>query len=739
MRKLIPILALTLIFSEAEANNCLKCHRRIENIVPPESKMAKALKAVAKRIGYPDNTCIVCHGGNPEGKTEKEAHSGTVEALKKIGGAEDFYPDPGSPWINKHTCGLCHRFEVKVQKTSLMFTEVGKIQGALWAFGGLEGYNHRVANYKVKSGKLYGTDEYRKYVEELKKAEPQLFPEETVPVPKAPKAEEVEKDVRKAVYTYLREECLRCHTGVKGRTKRGDYRGMGCSACHVPYSNEGYYEGKDPTIPKDKPGYPLVHELQGTRSLKVRVHGITYSGIPVETCNSCHNRGKRIGVSYEGLMESPYGSPYSEDGSMQPKLHTKRYIHLHPDVHYEKGMTCQDCHTTLDIHGNGIVAGTNLAAVEVECQDCHGTVDKFPWELPLGYGDELEGNYRKPRGVVFKLPDYMKFGKVYKPEDGYLLTSRGNPFGNVVRRGNLVVVHTAGGKDLILKPLKLLYEEGKIPKEALVAMKFVKGHGKLECYTCHSDWAPQCYGCHVRIDYSKGKKHCNWLSKGEEHLKNGLEGKGKKIDGEVKETRSYLRWENPPLVVNGEHRVSPAIPGCQTVITVIGKDGKPIILNHIFRVPDAEGAGKEGQRTIDIAPVQPHTVSKRARSCESCHNNPVAMGYGISGGRLMAPPDKPYVVDIKTQDGRVVPERARVQINAIPDLPSDWSRFVTETGKQLQTVGHHFKGSRPLNSRERALLDRRGVCLACHKKPFPQVEPAGFLLDHLEKVFKLKR
>jgi len=73
-------------------------------------------------------------------------------------------------------------------------------------------------------------------------------------------------------------------------------------------------------------------------------------------------------------------------------------------------------------------------------------------------------------------------------------------------------------------------------------MKFVKGHGKLECYTCHSDWAPQCYGCHVKIDYSKGKRHCDLLSKGEKHLKNGLEGKGKRIDGEVKETRSYLRW-----------------------------------------------------------------------------------------------------------------------------------------------------------------------------------------------------
>ncbi len=36
-------------------------------------------------------------------------------------------------------------------------------------------------------------------------------------------------------------------------------------------------------------------------------------GIPVKTCNSCHNRGRRIGASYQGLMEFPYGSPFTEN------------------------------------------------------------------------------------------------------------------------------------------------------------------------------------------------------------------------------------------------------------------------------------------------------------------------------------------------------------------------------------------------------------------------------------------
>ena len=36
-------------------------------------------------------------------------------------------------------------------------------------------------------------------------------------------------------------------------------------------------------------GRLLVHRLQGTRKSKVHVGDIEYSGIPSETCNSCHN------------------------------------------------------------------------------------------------------------------------------------------------------------------------------------------------------------------------------------------------------------------------------------------------------------------------------------------------------------------------------------------------------------------------------------------------------------------
>ncbi len=763
-RFLTFLFILFLTYPSSAQNNCLKCHRGIENIRDPSSDMMKQIYKIAEKVGYPDNSCIVCHGGNPEALTKEKAHSGTVEAFIRgikteqgtIKGPQNFYPDPGSPWINRYTCGMCHKEQVKTQYTSLMFTEAGKIQGTLWGFGGIEGYMHKIGNYDVHTLDVHetlGTEQYKRYIEKLKKLNPQVFPEKMTALPKAPTPEEVEKNPQLAAYTYLRQECQRCHTGNKGRQKRGDYRGLGCSACHIPYSNEGFYEGNDPTIPKNKRGWLLTHQIQATREAKVKIHGITYSGIPVETCTTCHDRGKRIGTSFQGLMETAYSSPFLDDGSDQPKLHTKHYLHLHADIHMKKGMLCQDCHTSLDVHSDGTLAGTTLAPVEVECQDCHGTPDKYPWELPLGYGDEHQERPAEgePRGVTRKLLDFMKKGTVYPPEDGYLLTARGNPFGNVVKKGNKVIVHTAGGKDLELEPLKLLVEEGKLNKEAMVAMVHVRAHiNRLECYACHAKWAPQCYGCHIKIDYSKGKKHPDWVAMGHDVDEHGLtadaryvilgdEESFKKhfIDGEIKETRSYLRWEDPILVQNGEGRISPAIPGCQTTVTVIGKDGKPLLLNHIFRIPNVEGAGEEGQLAIDVSPVQPHTITKEARRCESCHTNPKSMGYGIDEGEDYENPSEPYIVDLMTADGKIIPKTYKTQINSIPNLKYDWSKIVTKDGKQLQTVGHHFKLSRPLNNEERSKLDRRGVCLSCHQE-IPDKDLAVNLLSHIREVTGVK-
>jgi len=719
---LVLFLSLTLLAK----NTCIECHKGIADIRDKKSQMMKEILVVAEQAGHKGNDCIVCHGGNPSTKDQKRSHSGTVKYFLTHKGPKEYYPAPASPWINEHTCGMCHKEQVASQHNSLMQTEQGKIQGTLWGFGGKNGYKHDIGNYVTKNPEdphsRLGSPAYKKYMQELSAMEPDVFPREMTTLPQAPTAEEVEKDPTLAVYTYLRQDCLRCHTGSKGRQKRGDFRGIGCAACHIPYSNSGLYEGSDKTISKD-PGHMLVHSIQSSRKTKVKVHDIEYSGVPVETCTTCHNRGKRIGVSYQGLMETSYNATYDEQGNGQPKLHTKKYLHMKSDIHYQKGMLCQDCHTSNDLHGDGFLSGTTLAPVEIECQDCHGTTKAYPWELPLGYSDEFSKvcDDDKERGTTRTMAEYLKKGTQYEAKEGYLLSARGNPLTNVVKKGTHVTVHLASGKDIELRPLKALKEEKKLSKEALVAMDAINAHtSDLECYTCHATWAPQCYGCHVKIDYSGKKKNVDWLKASHDQDIHGRTGDMKKdlkeylIDGKVTETRSYLRWENPPLSQNGEGRVSPTIPGCQTTITVIGKEGKALLQNHIFKIPNVEGAGEEGQKAIDMSPVQPHTVQKRSRTCESCHASDKALGLGVDGAKTTGNPSQTTIVDLMTAEGTVIPSIFDEQIPAIKNLDHDYSRFMDENGTQLQTVGHHWTLEGPLNEDQRKGLDRRGVCLSCH-------------------------
>ncbi len=704
---------------------CMSCHEGIEQFT--DGAMMDSIVALGEDHGDPGG-CVICHGGNPQATTAEKAHTGAPKELTEADGPHTLYPDPGSIFIGDRACGQCHQGYAERLMKSLMNTEAGKLQGNLWAWNVQKDQKVVWGNYDLKDEDgpepMVGTDAYKKYMLEYVAAHPDQMPSEMIQVPDV-NVDDIPNHPNQAGITYSRQQCQRCHVGVSGREKRGDYRGTGCSSCHVPYSNEGFYEGGDPMISKELPGKLLVHRMQGTRKSKVSHNGIEYSGIPTESCVTCHNRGKRIGVSYQGIMEFPYGSPYDSQGNKQPKLHTKNYLFIKDDLHHqiqsregnpEGGLLCQDCHTSIDMHGDGNLPGTTLAQVEIECEDCHGTVAEFPWDLPLGYGEEFQKDIGdKPRGLTDELPDFMAFATQYEPQDGYLLTARGNPYGNVVKKGKEVILHSATGLDFkipILKQLKI--DNAWKSPNAMVAMSAVGKHMEtMECYACHADWAPQCYGCHVTVDYSKGKTDVDWVKTANARGEDGLSAdyalgtNGLKSPGKVSETRSYLRWETPILGINGEGRVTPLMPGCQVITTVIDKDGNTIVENEIWDTAEAKG--------LDHAPVQPHTAGRLARSCESCHNNPKTLGYGIEDGRFMQGYENDLVIDVKTATGQIIPQQYQVQSPAIPKLDHDLSQIITRDGKQLVTVGSHWPLSGPLTEAQRSKMERTGLCMGCHQ------------------------
>ena len=719
-----------------------KCHAGIEPIRAHDSGMAKQIYAMGAKQGDP-NGCVVCHAGNPkEEKDAKIAHTG-APAGNPLG---EFVVHSASVWVNEKICGQCHGNYTYAQFRSIMQTEAGKIQGALWGWGPAStGYAKKYGNYDVDDPDgptpVFGTAEYKAYTQALMKKYPDNFPTSLQQVPKT-NLDTLKDKPWEAIYTYVRTDCQRCHVGVKGREKRGDYRGMGCAACHIPYNNAGLYEGNDVTVKRDEAGHAMVHSIQSSRKTKVVANGKAYSGIPHETCVSCHNRGKRIGVSFQGLMEFPYGSPFSGKGKKQPKLHTKFYQFIKDDVHHrvesrdgnpEGGLLCQDCHTTTSMHGNGNITGTLLANVEIECSDCHGTASHYPWDLPLGWGDEFgeELDMAKGRGLATELlPTHAKFGTKYQAKDGYLLTARGNPFNNVVRDGDKVLVHSATGLDFEVPTLKslALARKWKNPAKAISAKIQAKKHAEtLECYGCHSAWAPQCYGCHVKVDFSGNKKATDWVAAGSTHFSNGHTAESMRgvppptapgvAYGKTSENRSYLRWEDPVMGMNGEGRVSPIIPGCQQITTVVAPDGEVLINNKIWRTAGGtEGGGAEGQRSLDMAPAAPHTVDWRARACTSCHAEAKALGYGTHDGRYLQGYSEGVYVDIMNEKGELITKTAVYQISPVPELTMDLDNIVNREDKQLQTVGHHWPLDGPLPKEVRENMERQGVCLSCHQE-----------------------
>ncbi len=576
----ILVFSIFVFFETAESQEaCLTCHAGIEKIGegPVMSKL----------------TCTQCHRGDAKATDAKAAHQG-------------MFANPSDLRVVDQTCGLCHPQDVANVKTSLHATMAGMISGTRYAWGAQD-RAAKYATYDVQNSKSSGLGT----VTSLKQL-PLYDPSK----PEGPDNSPADD--------YLRNQCLRCHLWSDGHQRDGDWRASGCAACHMVYSDKGTYEGGDKAIPKDQKDRPRLHRMT--------------SKIPEYQCIHCHNRGARTGVSFIGTMESDgYGTPFTKEGGKQPQLHGKHYNHLTADIHYQRGMTCIDCHTKADLHGDGNIYTKKWQAVEIECQDCHGTMD-------------ARTSYK---------------------------TSRGNPLTNVKEKdGKVVLTNKRTGKEHVVPQLAEV--KGKLSPEGYTAMVAISSHmEKLECYACHARWAPQCYGCHAKQDISKPSG--DWINTKSpaDPTKSGTRSEQQKTAFSWQESRSYLRWETPVLGINSEGKVSPFVPGCQVVFSQMnGK--KNLVSNKIYKTLD-------GTLGFSQNPLQPHTITKEARSCADCHMSRKALGLGT--GTYLS------------------------RANKLP-IDTEMEQIVDEEGRQIQATNH--EGARPFNKQELQRMTRAGTCVACH-------------------------
>ena len=556
---------------------CLTCHDGIEQISAAE-EMA-------------DLSCTDCHLGNSEAEEMDGAHA-------------DMYANPSDLRVVDETCGPCHEKIVENVKKSLHATMAGMISGTRYAWGAQD-RRSIYATYDIEDHNPTGKGALTSL---------RQLPTYNSGKPEGPDNSPADD--------YLRNQCLRCHLWSDGHQRDGDYRASGCAACHIVYSDKGTYEGNDKAIPRDQKDRPRFHRITNK--------------IPEYQCIHCHNRGGRTGVSFIGTMESDgYGTPWTEEGTKQNKLHGKNYNHLAADVHYERGMTCIDCHTAQDHHGDGNIYSKREQAVEIECEDCHGTLK----------------------------------------ERSRMKSSWGNPLPNLrVKDGNIILMAKLTGKEHIIPQLM----EMEFSSEAYAAKVAIPEHmQKLECYSCHARWAPQCYGCHVKQDI--GKTGGDWINNQStlDISEAGRKGSREMTAHNWEESRSYLRWETPVLGVNSEGKISTFVPGCQVIFSQFDNEA-PIVNNRIYKTLD-------GTSGLAHNPIQPHTTSKRSRSCADCHMNQKALGLGTG------------VYNSKA--------------NGLP-IDFELEQIVDREGNQIQSTAH--EGARPFNKEEIERISRVGTCIACH-------------------------
>jgi quinol-cytochrome oxidoreductase complex cytochrome b subunit len=439
-----------------------------------------------------------------------------------------------------------------------------------------------------------------------------------------------------------------------------------CAGCHL--GNEKSHTGNAAWL--DRGGgcnaCHLHYDDKATASMKLmqakipgtaqEIHPTLDMQVSNERCKSCHSRSGRISLNYEGWNETelkPSDIKVSDKFTVLPDERVLQFVQA--DIHHQKGMACIDCHTSYEIMGDGKHPVHKEDAVNLQCEDCH----------PSGNPNAL---------AIAQLPDresqLIAGLRKYGPQNRVVVTAKGQQTllnTRVDTTGQIFLTDKLNGKQHLSKPQSAVCSKGK-------------AHSRLNCGACHTAWVPQCIGCHNA--YEKGSSGFDLLT-------------GKPTTGSWVEFAGKNFAEPPVLGISEKSggRVVTAMPG---------------MVMSIDRESFAKGAGQSFHRLY--APASGHTTQREGRSCKSCHNDPLALGFGR--GKLQ--------YEISGGAGKWSFE-PRFALNKMDGLPEDaWTGFLKEAGKPNSTR----TDLRPFSVTEQQRILEVGSCLTCHEDQSKVMERA---------------
>ncbi len=457
---------------------------------------------------------------------------------------------------------------------------------------------------------------------------------------------------------HLRNMCARCHLG-NPKTEPGpvtqESRGGGCNACHLNYSDAANAELQK-YYGMDMPDSSL---WSGHPSLDLNISN--------DHCFGCHSRSGRISTSFEGWHETQIDKDEVHPSDTIRILADGRVFRfMAEDVHHKAGMLCIDCHDSYELMGDGTLYMHEEDQVKISCEDCH--FERQPGLLTYANLDAETQKILQLKGIDEDNASFLPLNNT-----GRLIWNS-----KVFHDGDPVLIGKVSGKEHSLNAPADICRRGG-------------AHDGLSCQSCHTAWVPQCIGCHNEYD---------------------PEIPGYDMIRNKEETGSWVEYvgkymaDLPTLgVVDGvKRRVHTFVPGMILTIDKGTYDPgieDPLIFHRLY------------------APLSAHTTISEGRSCRSCHNDPLALGYGH--GKLT------YSLENGVGSWHFVP---RFASNPNDRLPEDaWIAFLQQPDGNYSTRTN----TRPFSLEEQRKILLVGSCLECHDQ---NSELMLSTLDDFEEILK---
>ena len=384
-------------------------------------------------------------------------------------------------------------------------------------------------------------------------------------------------------------------------------------------------------------------------------------------CFGCHSRSGRISTNYEGWHETTLEADEMPNASNYRLVEGSRVFTKEPeDVHHKGGMECIDCHHSYELMGDGKHYAHEEDQQDVQCSDCH-----FSGKANTIAAADLDNESALIAALRFGSINNRTLLKTQKHQHALINTS--------IENDSVFLYNKNSGKKMTMKAPAAVCTRNN-------------AHQNLACSSCHSSWAPSCIGCHNSYDPNEPGYD---MTRNEEKRGSWVEYIG-----------TYTAKE-PALGVhisNEKTEVIPVTPGM--VLTIDRKS-----------YPNAKGDSVIFHRLF--APTAPHTTSPKGRDCKSCHNNPVALGFGE--GELT------YKVD--NAKGKWV-FNATYEDDPNDGLPADaWTGFLQNRAGTVSTRTN----VKPLNLSQQQKILTVGACFNCHDENSAVMKRS---LDNFEELLK---